>query len=170
MGWHSGGRWPRPTSCRVETTRSTSSSCHSRSHTMLIASCSNLLAMVCWCLLVNTSSKDFKAEHNITFCVTFGLKPSSSFMITVGKGWCSALLNVEHNDLSQSSRKDAFCSNGKLVSYTVINRLIDLSASYRKYFFWSKMINLQRMDRVLYYKKLQKQHETNPLLWNCTIK
>jgi hypothetical protein len=88
------------------------------SHTMLIASCSNLLAMVCWCLLVNTSSKDFKAEHNITFCVTFGLKPSSSFMITVGMGWCSALLNVEHNDLSQFSRKDAFCSNGKVVSHT----------------------------------------------------
>lgn len=72
-------------------------------------------------------SKDCTAEDSITFCVTFGLKPSSSFMASVGKGWCSVLLNDVHNDFSQSSRKDAFCTGGKHVSLD--NRLIDPSAN-----------------------------------------
>jgi hypothetical protein len=54
-------------------------------------------------------SKDCTAEDNITFCDTFGLKPSSSFMVSLARGWSSALLNKEHNDFSQSSRKDDFC-------------------------------------------------------------
>jgi hypothetical protein len=67
--------------------------------------------MVCWFPLVYTLSKDCTAEDNITFWDTFGLKPSSSCMVSLARGWSSsAPLNQEHNDFSQSSRKDAFCS------------------------------------------------------------
>jgi hypothetical protein len=31
-------------------------------------------------------------------------------MTSVANGWCSELLNDVHNDFSQSSRNDAFCS------------------------------------------------------------
>lgn len=79
-------------------------------HAVLLANCSNLWAITCWFPLVYTLSKDTTAEDNITFCDTFGLKPSSSFMVSLARGWSSALLNAEHKPFSQSSRKDAFCS------------------------------------------------------------
>lgn len=77
----------------------------------LLASCSNLWVMTCWVLPAYTPSKDCRAEDSMPFWVTFGLKPSSSFVASVGKGWRSELLNDAHSDLSQSSRNDDFCSD-----------------------------------------------------------
>jgi len=96
-------------------------------HATLAASCSNLWVIACWFLPAYMPSKDRTAEDTITFCVTFGLKPSSSFMASVGKVWCSELLNDVHNDFSQSSRMDAFCTSGKQVSLD--NRQLDPSGN-----------------------------------------